>query len=109
MTAMATPALHIQVDRFRQADRRRRDRPGGGPDGQGGAQAFIPTGEGWLYPAAVEGLHSRKIVGRSSGGRSDSRLVVDAPEMAVSRRLPGAGLAAPPTRTGGASTPACIG
>jgi putative transposase len=55
---------------------------------------YIPTGEGWLYLAAVEDLHSRKIVGRSMGSKIDSRLVVDALEMAVSRRLPGAGLVA---------------
>jgi putative transposase len=55
---------------------------------------YIPTGEGWLYLAAVEDLHSRRIVGWSMGERIDSRLVVDALEMAVSRRLPGAGLVA---------------
>jgi transposase InsO family protein len=55
---------------------------------------YIPTGEGWLYLAAVEDLHSRKIVGWSMGARIDSRLVVDALEMAVSRRLPGIGLVA---------------
>ena len=55
---------------------------------------FIPTGEGWLYLAAVEDLYSRKIVGWSMGSRIDSRLVVDALAMAVSRRLPGKGLIA---------------
>jgi putative transposase len=55
---------------------------------------YIPAGEGWLYLAAVEDLHSRKIVGWSMGSKIDSRLVVDALEMAVSRRLPGAGLVA---------------
>jgi transposase InsO family protein len=55
---------------------------------------FIPTGEGWLYLAAVEDLYSRKIVGWSMGSRIDSRLVVDALAMAVSRRLPGEGLVA---------------
>ena len=55
---------------------------------------FIPTGEGWLYLAAVEDLYSRRIVGWSMGSRIDSRLVVDALEMAVSRRLPGEGLVA---------------
>ena len=54
----------------------------------------IPTREGWLYLAAVEDLYSRRIVGWSMGERIDSRLVVDALEMAVSRRLPGAGLVA---------------
>jgi putative transposase len=55
---------------------------------------YVATGEGWLYLAAVEDLHSRRIVGWSMGPRIDSRLVVDALEMAVSRRLPGAGLVA---------------
>jgi len=55
---------------------------------------FIPTGEGWLYLAAVEDLYSRKIVGWSMGSRIDSRPVVDALEMAGARRLPGAGLVA---------------
>jgi putative transposase len=55
---------------------------------------YIPTGEGWLYLAAVEDLYSRQIVGWSMGERITSRLVVDALEMAVSRRLPGQGLVA---------------
>ena len=55
---------------------------------------FIPTSEGWLYLAAVEDLYSRKIVGWSMGSRIDSRPVVDALAMAVSRRLPGEGLVA---------------
>jgi putative transposase len=54
----------------------------------------VATGEGWLYLAAVEDLHSRRIVGWSMGERIDSRLVVDALEMAVARRLPGGGLVA---------------
>ena len=55
---------------------------------------YIPTGEGWLYLAAVEDLYSRQIVGWSMSERVTSRLAVDALEMAVSRRLPGAGLVA---------------
>jgi putative transposase len=55
---------------------------------------YIPTREGWLYLAAVEDLYSRQVVGRSMSERIDSRLVVDALEMAVSRRLPGEGLVA---------------
>jgi putative transposase len=55
---------------------------------------YIATGEGWLYLAAVEDLYSKRIVGWSMGERIDSRLVVDALEMAVARRLPGAGLVA---------------
>ena len=55
---------------------------------------YIATGEGWLYLAAVEDLYSRRIVGWSMGARIDSRLVVDALEMALARRLPGEGLVA---------------
>jgi transposase InsO family protein len=42
----------------------------------------------------VEDLRSRRIVGWSMSERIDSRLVADALEMAVARRLPGAGLVA---------------
>ena len=55
---------------------------------------YISTGEGWLYLAAVEDLYSRKIVGWSMGPRVDSRLVVDALEMALAARRPGKGLVA---------------
>ncbi len=55
---------------------------------------YIPTREGWLYLAAVEDLHSRKIVGWSMSERMESRLVVDALEMAVQREVPGEGLTA---------------
>jgi putative transposase len=55
---------------------------------------YIPTEEGWLYLAAVEDLFSRKIVGWSMSDRMDSRLVVDALEMAIHRELPGEGLVA---------------
>ncbi len=55
---------------------------------------YIPTGEGWLYLAAVEDLYSRKIVGWSMSERMESRLVVDALQMAIQRELPGEGLTA---------------
>jgi transposase InsO family protein len=55
---------------------------------------YLPTREGWLYLAAVEDLYSRRVVGWSMGERLDSRLVVDALDMAVRQRLPGAGLVA---------------
>ena len=42
----------------------------------------------------MEDLYSRQIVGWSMGDRIDSRLVVDALEMAISRRLPAEGLVA---------------
>jgi putative transposase len=55
---------------------------------------YVATGEGWLYLAAVEDLHTRRIVGWSMGERIDSRLVVDALEMAIAQRLPGSNLVA---------------
>ena len=50
---------------------------------------YIPTREGWLYLAVVEDLFSRMIVGWSMDESMESRLVVDALEMAVARRLNG--------------------
>jgi transposase InsO family protein len=55
---------------------------------------YIPTREGWLYLAAVEDLYSRRVVGWALAEHMGSRLVVDALELAVQRRLPGAGLLA---------------
>ncbi len=55
---------------------------------------YIPTADGWLYLAVVEDLFSRMIVGWAMGGVMTSRLVVDALDMAVRRRLPGVGLVA---------------
>jgi putative transposase len=55
---------------------------------------YIPTHEGWLYLAAVEDLYSRRVVGWSMADHMESRLVVDALEMAVQRRLPDEGLLA---------------
>jgi transposase InsO family protein len=55
---------------------------------------YVPTADGWLYLAVVEDLFSRMIVGWSMGETMTSRLVVDALDMAVRRRLPGEGLLA---------------
>src|SRR5262249_55222634 len=49
---------------------------------------YIPTADGWLYLAVVEDLFSRMIVGWSMDGTMTSRLVVDALDMAIRRRLP---------------------
>jgi len=54
----------------------------------------IPTLEGWLFLALVVDLFSRRIVGWAMGASMTSRLVVDALEMAVSRRQPGVGAVA---------------
>jgi putative transposase len=53
---------------------------------------YIPTREGWLYLAVVEDLFSRMVVGWSMDETMESRLVVDALEMAIGRRRPEAGL-----------------
>ena len=50
---------------------------------------YIPTREGWLYLAVVEDLFSRMVVGWSMSETMTSRLVVDALEMALARRLKG--------------------
>jgi putative transposase len=55
---------------------------------------YIPTREGWLYLAVVEDLFSRMVVGWRMAESMESRLVVDALEMALARRRPGAGLLA---------------
>jgi len=55
---------------------------------------YVPTREGWLYLAVVEDLFSRMVVGWSMAESMESRLVVDALEMAIARRRPGAGLLA---------------
>jgi len=55
---------------------------------------YIPTREGWLYLAVVEDLYSRMVVGWSMADHMESRLVVDALEMAVQRRWPEEGLLA---------------
>jgi putative transposase len=55
---------------------------------------YLPTREGWLYLAAVEDLFSRRVVGWSIAEHLESRLVVDALELAMQRRLPGEGLLA---------------
>jgi putative transposase len=55
---------------------------------------YVPTREGWLYLAVVEDLFSRMVVGWSMAETMESRLVVDALGMAITRRRPGAGLLA---------------
>lgn len=55
---------------------------------------YVPTREGWLYLAAVEDLYSRRVVGWAMAEHMESRLVVDALEMAIQRRLPNEGLLA---------------
>ena len=53
---------------------------------------YLRTGEGWLYLAAVQDAYSRQIVGWSMATHMRSRLVVDALQMALTRRRPDPGL-----------------
>lgn len=53
---------------------------------------YIPTGEGWLYVAAVLDLCSRKIVGWSMAEHMQVGLVSDALAMGLAHRKPNAGL-----------------
>jgi putative transposase len=55
---------------------------------------YVPTGESWLYLAAVLDLASRRIVGWSMSERMPAKLVCDALAMAYFRRNPAAGLIA---------------
>jgi putative transposase len=47
---------------------------------------FIPTREGWLYLAAILDLYSRAIVGWGMSKSLDSKLAVDALNMAINQR-----------------------
>ena len=49
---------------------------------------YISTKQGWLYPAVVMGLFSRRIVGRSISQRMGRHLVVGALRMAIDARRP---------------------
>ncbi len=53
---------------------------------------YVPTDQGWLYLAAVMDLCSRKIVGWSMNTSLEAKLCVDALQMALNRRQPGADL-----------------
>ena len=53
---------------------------------------YIWTAEGWLYLAVVLDLFSRMVVGWSMAAIQDATLVVQALQMAVTRRRPEAGL-----------------
>jgi putative transposase len=53
---------------------------------------YIPTGEGWLYLAAVMDLHSRKIVGWDMQDHLKAELASAALTMAIQQRKPQAGL-----------------
>ena len=54
--------------------------------------SYIPTGEGWLYLAAVMDLFSRKIVGWAMRDHLRTELASSALAMAIQRQRPVAGL-----------------
>jgi putative transposase len=54
--------------------------------------SYVPTGEGWLYLATILDCCSRRIVGWSMASHMRTELVVDALDMATSRRRPEPGL-----------------
>jgi transposase InsO family protein len=53
---------------------------------------YLRTWEGWVYLAAVQDAYSRAIVGWSMADHMRAELVIDALEMAVTRRRPAPGL-----------------
>ncbi len=54
--------------------------------------SYIPTGEGWLYLAAIKDMATREIVGWSMADHLRAGLCEQALLMALQRRQPGAGL-----------------
>ena len=72
-----------------------RDFAAAAPDRKWAADiTYVPTGEGWLYLAAVIDLCSRRVVGWSMGQSLRAELCTEALEMALRGRRPdpGAGL-----------------
>mgnify|MGYP000990314418 CR=1 FL=1 len=53
---------------------------------------YVPTMEGWLYLAVLIDLYSRRVVGWAISDRITDDLVVDALQMAITRRQPRPGL-----------------
>jgi putative transposase len=54
--------------------------------------SYIPTGEGWLYLAAIKDMATREIVGWSMANSLKAELACDALRMAIQRRQPPEGL-----------------
>jgi putative transposase len=54
--------------------------------------SYIPTGEGWLYLAAIKDMATREVVGWSMADHLRAELACDALRMALQRRQPPAGL-----------------
>jgi len=53
---------------------------------------YIPTGEGWLYLAAILDMHTRKIVGWCMRQTLHAEIAIDALNMAIERQRPAPGL-----------------
>ena len=53
---------------------------------------YIPTGEGWLYLAAILDMHTRKIVGWCMRQTLHAEIAIDALTMAIERQRPAPGL-----------------
>ena len=53
---------------------------------------YVPTGEGWLYVAAIIDLFSRRVVGLAMSGCIDRQLALDALGQAMRLRRPNVGL-----------------
>ena len=53
---------------------------------------YVPTDEGWLYLAGVLDLGSRRLVGWAMGESLETRLPMDALQMALRQRQPSLGL-----------------
>jgi transposase InsO family protein len=53
---------------------------------------YVPTGEGWLYLAAILDMHTRKIVGWSMRQTLHAEIALDALDMAIQRQRPAPGL-----------------
>ncbi len=54
--------------------------------------SYVPTGEGWLYLAAIKDMATREIVGWSMADHLRAELACDALLMAIRRRQPPRGL-----------------
>ena len=65
---------------------RRRFGPGRPDSVWAGDITYIPTGEGWLYLAAVLDIGSRRLIGYSMAADMPARLVIDALDTAAASR-----------------------
>ena len=82
-----TDALHDQPVASNTLDRQ--FAPGSGTSAWVSDITYIPTREGWLYLAAVMDLRSRRIIGWAMADHLQVELVLEALQMALSRRRPG--------------------